>query len=185
MTLPIGNPPPPAERRRMVTVGLARALVIVTGLTVGYYLTPLDVMTAVPLWLSLTAGVLTLVAVTASQVRAIIRAPHPAARAVLAVAIIVPLFVLLFAAAYFLLSQADASNFNQQSLNRTDTLYFTMTVFATVGFGDITAVSQTARVVVTIQMILDLIVLGALIRVLLGAVHLGRQRPDHRANEPS
>ena len=36
-----------------------------------------------------------------------------------------------------------------------DSLYFSVTVFATVGFGDISAVSDAARVVVTIRMITD------------------------------
>ena len=60
-------------------------------------------------------------------------------------------------------------------LTRTDSLYFTVTVFATVGFGDITATSQTGRLLVTAQMILDLIVLGLGIRVFLGAVQRGQQ----------
>jgi len=34
-------------------------------------------------------------------------------------------------------------------LSHTDGLYFTVTVFSTVGFGDITAKTETARLVVT------------------------------------
>ena len=55
-------------------------------------------------------------------------------------------------------------------------MYFTVTVFSTVGFGDITAVSQPARLLVTSQMILDLVVLGLGIRVLVGAVEVGRKQ---------
>ena len=51
-----------------------------------------------------------------------------------------------------------------------------MTVFATVGFGDITAKSQTARAVLIVQMLADLALLGAGARVLLGAVRRGQQR---------
>src|SRR5208282_4777456 len=64
-------------------------------------------------------------------------------------------------------------------LTRTDSLYFTVTTFSTVGFGDITATSQAARLVVTVQMILDLLVLGLGIRVFIGAVQLAREEhPD-------
>lgn len=65
-------------------------------------------------------------------------------------------------------------------MTRTDALYFTVTVFTTVGFGDITATSQLTRRLVTIQMILDLLIVGLGIRVLLSAVERGRQRqgPD-------
>ena len=51
-----------------------------------------------------------------------------------------------------------------------------MTVFTTVGFGDITAKSETARVVLIVQMLADLALLGAGARVLLGAVRRGQQR---------
>ena len=68
---------------------------------------------------------------------------------------IVPLYLLLFASTYFLMERASAANFTQP-LTRTDALYFSVTVFTTVGFGDITAKSETARVVLIIQMLADL-----------------------------
>ena len=73
-------------------------------------------------------------------------------------------------------AQANPGNFNVDSLTRTDSLYFTVTVFATVGFGDITATSQVARVAVIVQMLLDLLVLGLVVKVFLGAVEKGRGR---------
>jgi len=117
-----------------------------------------------------------LAAVASHQVKAVTRSRHPALKATEALAATAPLFLLLFAAAYFLLAQADASNVNVETLNRTDSLYFTVTVFATVGFGDITAASETARVLVTGQMILDLIVLGLGVRAFVGAVEVGLQK---------
>ena len=59
---------------------------------------------------------------------------------------------------------------------RTDALYFTVTVFSTVGFGDIVAVSQPARLVVTVQMLLDLLALGLVVRAFVGAVQFARQQ---------
>jgi voltage-gated potassium channel len=76
------------------------------------------------------------------------------------------------------MAQTDAGSFDEEALTRTDALYFTVTVFATVGFGDITPASQAARLVGSTQMILDLIVLGLGIRVFLSAVEIGRQRTD-------
>jgi voltage-gated potassium channel len=100
---------------------------------------------------------------------------YPALRAVEALAAAVPLFLLLFASAYYTMAGTNPANFSAHSLTRTDALYFTVTVFSTVGFGDITAVSQSARLVVTAQMLLDLLVLGLGIRVFVGAVQLARQ----------
>jgi hypothetical protein len=79
------------------------------------------------------------------------------------------------------MAKADDGNFNVHTLTRTDSLYFTVTVFATVGFGDINATSQAARVLVTVQMVLDLIVLGLGIRVFTSAVQSGRQRTNNQS----
>jgi voltage-gated potassium channel len=173
----------PTERRGLILLGLARAFGVTIVLVVLYYVAPLHLMTSVPAWTSLTLALLVLTAVAAYQVRAILRSHRPAIRGIEAVAVTVPLFLILFAAAYFLVSQADSANFSQSPLTRTDTLYFTVTTFATVGFGDIAATSQLARALVTVQMILDLIVLGAVIRVFIGAVQLARQKPTAAASD--
>jgi voltage-gated potassium channel len=55
-------------------------------------------------------------------------------------------------------------------------------VFTTVGFGDITAKSEGARLLVTGQMITDLIILGIGAKVILGAVTRGRQRQPGNTN---
>jgi voltage-gated potassium channel len=47
-----------------------------------------------------------------------------------------------------------------------DALYFTVTVLTSVGFGDIHAVGQTARVVVTIQMVFDVLFVAAAVTAL-------------------
>jgi hypothetical protein len=88
-----------------------------------------------------------------------------------------PLFLLLFAASYYILSADDAATFTE-ALSRSDALYLTVTIFATVGFGDISAQSETARLFVTVQMLLDLVILGLGLQVLLGAVKRGKANPD-------
>ena len=84
------------------------------------------------------------------------------------------LFLLLFASAYFILSLQDRSTFTEP-LSRSDALYFTITIFATVGFGDISAATEMTRLVVAGQMLLDLVVLGLGIQVILGAVQRGKE----------
>jgi hypothetical protein len=79
------------------------------------------------------------------------------------------------------MSQAQPASFSE-AMERTDALYFTVTVFATVGFGDISPVSDAARIVVTIQMIADLLLLGIVLRALLNAIDRGRAR--QRADPP-
>ena len=70
------------------------------------------------------------------------------------------------------MSYANPGAFTEP-MDRTDAIYFTVTVFATVGFGDIAPVTTSARVVVTLQMVGDLLVLGVLLQAIVGAVKLG------------
>ena len=146
MSAPDG--PKRAQRRRVI-FGLLRAVGIAAILIALYYIAPLDLLTRIPPLVAMVLGLLILAVMTAYQVWAILRAAHPAVRAIEALATTVPLFLLLFAASYFLMSHGSPSNFNVPALTRTDTLYFTVTVFATVGFGDISPASQAARLVVT------------------------------------
>jgi hypothetical protein len=155
--------------------GLLRALGSTAVLIAAYYLAPLDQLTRISLFVCMIIGLLILAAMIAYQVSAILRATFPGVRAIEALATTVPLFLLLFSAAYFLMSQTSGANFNVHTLTRTDSLYFTVTVFATVGFGDISPASQAARIVVTTQMILNLIVLGLGVRLITGAVQRARQ----------
>jgi voltage-gated potassium channel len=168
--------------RRPITLGLLRALVTTTVLLALYYVSPLDQLVDVPLPVSLIVLLLVLLVVTILQVRAITQAAYPGVRAVEALATTVPLFLLLFAATYFLMAQDDPANFSAEPLTRTDTLYMTITIFSTVGFGDISAASQSARLVASLQMLLDLLVLGLGIRVFTSAVQRGR---EHKAPDPS
>jgi hypothetical protein len=144
-------------------------------LVVIYYLLPLDHTVR---WAAITMLVIGLAALTALiifQVRCIIASPFPGLRAMEALATSVPFFLVLFAGTYVLMAAISASSFSQP-MTRTNALYFTVTVFATVGFGDITAKTEAARLVVTGQMLIDLIILGVGARVILGAVRRGRDR---------
>ena len=129
-------------------------------------------------------GLAGLVLLVAFQVRSIIRAKYPALRAVGALATSVPLFLLLFAGTYFVMGGISEANFNEP-LTRTDALYFTVTVFATVGFGDIVATTQGARVVVMGQMVAGIVTIGLGARVIVDAVKRGQQRqPGSESDAP-
>lgn len=170
------GPPSAAQTpRRVVVWGLVRALLSITVLVALYYAGPLDRLRTIPLGVSLTAAVAILIGIGAWQIRAITTSPHPRLRGIESLSITVPLYILLFAAAYYAMAGQDPSAFDVSGLTRTDTLYFTVTVFSSVGFGDISAVSQTARILVTVQMILNLLVLGAGIRVFVSASRRRRE----------
>ena len=159
-------------------VGSAAALVAI------YYLLPLDNSSTGVAVTILVIGLVVFIGLVAFQVRSIIRSPFPGLRAVEHLAISVPLFVLLFASTYVVMSTMSASNFGGH-LTHTDGLYFTVTVLSTVGFGDITAKTQLARLVVTGQMIADLIILAVALKIIVGAVSRGRQPGNASSGQPS
>jgi hypothetical protein len=164
----------PEQHRRMIIFGLLRAFGISAVVIILYFKAPLDRMNHTPLWMTLTVDLLALGVLTVYQMRAILKSAHPAVRAIEALATTAPLFLILFAASYFLMAQDNVGNFNVGALTRTDALYFTITVFATVGFGDIVGTSQSARALITVQMILNLILIGLVVRLFVGAVQKAR-----------
>ena len=109
------------------------------------------------------------------QVPAIVRARHPILRAVEAVAVVIPLYLFIFARVYLANSLHDESAFTRP-LDTTSALYFTVTVFATVGFGDIVANTNSMRLLVTLQMLLNLVVFGLVFRLLISAARRGVAR---------
>jgi hypothetical protein len=164
----------------MIARTVLRIVASIAVVVTLYYLLPFDrsstsvVVTMLVIWLVVFIGLV------AFQVRSVISSPFPGLRATEALAISVPLFLALFASTYFVMARLSGGSFGAP-LTRTDSLYFTVTVFSTVGFGDITAKTEAARLVVTGQMIADLVILGLAIKVIVGAVRRGRQRQPQGA----
>jgi voltage-gated potassium channel len=153
------------RRRRLVVIRavVSIAFVWAASLTV-YYLAPVGRAGEVREVLWLVVGLLLVGVVVFRRTRRILAGDFPGLRAVEGLAVIFPLFLLVFAALYLALSRATPSSFSQE-LDHTRALYFAITVFSTVGFGDITPTSNTARIVVSIQMLLDLVVIGLVVRL--------------------
>jgi voltage-gated potassium channel len=167
--------------RGLFVIGMTlRAVAVATVVMSWYFLAPLnrswDTATAVALGI----GLLLIAAAACWQIWAIVHSPYPRLRAMGALMSSFPLLILLFATSFFLMGEGDPGAFSER-LTRIDSLYLTMTVFSTVGFGDITPVSETARVLVMVQMLADLIYVGLLVRALVEAARLGAER---RAAEP-
>jgi voltage-gated potassium channel len=155
-----------------------RATATTTALLALYYLLPLNHDATWAVVVTLVIGLAVLVALVVLQVRAILASEFPGIRAVEALASSIPLFLLLYAASYFVLERFSPGSFSEP-LTRSDSLYFTVTVFSTVGFGDITPKTELARLLVTGQMIADVIILGLAIKVIVGAVRSRRSgTPD-------
>ncbi len=124
----------PRQRRRLVAAVVLRTIVTVAVVVLVYYLVPMDrPMTATTI-AELVVGGLVVCVIIGFQIWRIIRSDYPAIQAVEALAFTLPLYVFLFATVYYLMDHANVATFGTP-LSRTDTMYFSTTVFTTVGFG--------------------------------------------------
>ncbi len=162
------------ERSHMVKT-VARAVVSAVLLVGLYYLFPIEHRAHQSVALRLTAVLVIFAVVLGVEVRQIAKHHHPMLRAGVAMATIIPLFLVSFAWIYLTMSASSPAAFGAQ-LNRTGALYFTVTVFSTVGFGDITPKTDPARIVAMVQMLSDLAVLAIVVRLVLGAATRGMAR---------
>src|SRR6478736_4618627 len=125
--------------RRAFGIGLLRAAFSTLVVLVAYFVLPLDGLSDVSVFVLLPVALVAFAGGIAFEVRGILAAERPAVRAIEALARVVPIFLVLFASTYYVMATAEPSWYSEH-LSRLDALYFAVTIFATVGFGDITAV---------------------------------------------
>jgi voltage-gated potassium channel len=167
------------HRRELLSTIIRCTLVtIVAGLV--YSVIPIGGVEQAKVLLELVLAVVLFFAVIAFQVRAIVNSDRPQLRAVEVLATVLVSLVVIFAYVYVSLSASTPATFSEH-LDRPDGVYFTITVLATVGFGDITPVSTAARMVVTAQMLLNLVVIGLVVRLVLVAAKRGVARRSSAA----
>ena len=134
------------ERRRLLFATIAKSTLVSVAMLGVYFVLPFDGILSTKSLMILVLGIAALGWVLVYQVKAIMRDEHPNLRATQAFGIAIPLLVVVFASAYLVMSQVNETNFSTP-LSRVSALYFTITVLATVGFGDIVPKSDYARMV--------------------------------------
>jgi voltage-gated potassium channel len=169
-----------AASRRAILATMLRSAASICLTLVAYYAAPLDRPLDRGTGLLFGAALLLFAVLVVVQVRGILRSQRPRLRAIRALAVGVPLLIVVFAATYCTVSAQQPGAFSEP-LGRTDGLYFTVTVFATVGFGDISPVTELARVLVTAQMIAGLLTVGVIAKIVFGAVQVAETRQTQRS----
>lgn len=147
--------------------GLVRIVVLAVLLAVVYTLIPVQTERW---WLGLLIGLVALLAITPFTVRraaAIATSERPVLAAAEAIVFVVAMLVFGFSSVYLAINRGDGEFVGLST--KIDAVYFTATTLATVGYGDIHAAGQAARLAVTAQMVLDLSLLAIAVRLLVRA----------------
>lgn len=125
-----------------------------------YFLTPVGGGEPFGVLIGVLAAVLSVavvVVVIVSEVRRAHRRLQP-----IHLLIALELILVGFALGYFMLAVSQPDQFNGLH-TRLDALYFSLTTMSTVGYGDINAAGQTARLVVAVQLAFNLVFVAALV----------------------
>jgi Ion channel len=160
----VGTEQPDGIERKEMLRAILTALGAATALLAIYYLAPLQ-ESHESAFVMVAIGIVIISLVLAHEIRAILRHDKPLSRALVSLAIVIPLFIVVFAWIYLTMSREDPAAFGAP-LSRTAALYFTVTVLSTVGFGDIRPTTDPARIVVTTQMVADTILLVVAVRLI-------------------
>ena len=163
------------QPRRLVLMAIVRVVVLTVFVMAAYFAVPVG-QDADGLGVTvLVIGAVGFIGALVYQVRQILDSPAPQLRAAEALATTAVMVIVVFAFTYACMSVTDAASFSEP-ITKVNGLYFTVTVLATVGFGDIAARTDAARLVVTGQMLLDLLIVGVVVKVLIGASRIGVER---------
>jgi voltage-gated potassium channel len=149
----------------------ARCVAVAVVAIVAYVLLPLR-GDRIALGLAV-GGVLLVLAVPVliGVVRRVNRSSRPVIDAMFFLIALGTLAILVPAAAYVAIQDISPGSFEGLQ-TKVDGVYFTVTTIATVGYGDIHAVSQSARMLVTAHILLSIVVLGSMFRLVTRVVGL-------------
>ena len=160
--------------RSLLTRAVATALLIAAA-TVVYFQIPVPGRMNPSSWaIMFSGGVVVLGLLIVLSIRRLLQAGEQAR--IRALLLLLTVTVLFFSWADD--SVAALPNQFAQLTTKTDALYFTISTLATVGFGDVHPVGQLARAAVTLQIVFNLIFLGAAVSMISGFF---RRRAQSRA----
>ncbi|HUA02723.1 MAG TPA: potassium channel family protein [Solirubrobacteraceae bacterium] len=163
------------QQRRVIGRTAFRILVSVVLLFALYGTLPIADRTSIGTLIELLVGLIIFGAVLGWQVLKIMGAEHPELRAAEALAVAVPIVLIVFAFTYLSLSHAHPGSFSEP-LDHIRSVYFVITVISTVGFGDITPKTHAAMILVSFQIMLDLVLLVGIVRAVFFAAQVGVRR---------
>ena len=145
-------------RRRAILRGIARTVLLLAGFTAVFLLVPwkaLELGDTVLITVVFLTGLAGAAALIVWQVIAYRDAKMSGGARLQGLLVALYVAVLFFALSYYLLAISNPEAIAGVE-TRLDALYFSLTIVSTVGFGDVHAINQAARAVVSLQLVFDL-----------------------------
>jgi len=102
------------------------------------------------------------------QIRRIATSNHPQATWFEALIVLGTLFLAIFAHIYRVLGGADGGSFTEP-MDMLNSYYYSLTVLSTLGLGDITPVTQNAKIFTMAQILCDIVLISLVLKVLSSA----------------
>jgi voltage-gated potassium channel len=148
------------------------SVLLIAAATLGYYVVPVPGRMRDGAWaVMFSCGVIVLGILILLALQRLLRAGEQAR--IRGLVLLLTLTVLFFSWADASVAVLPGQFYDLHT--KTDALYFNISTLATVGFGDVHASGQLARSAVTLQIVFNLVFLGAAITVISGFVQ-GRAR---------
>ena len=158
-------PAVPRMSRSEIAGAILRPLLVIGATLAVYAIVPIRDSTAAAVAIFALLSLVVVGIVFMHRLGQIPRSRYPVVSAVESLILVFGMFLSLFAFTYVSMSADSAAAFSEP-LDKVAGVYFSVTVLATVGFGDIAPMSAEARVLVTVQMILDLVLIGVAVKLL-------------------
>lgn len=142
----------------------------VLGMLLAFYTVPVNTQaSAERAAISVALTVLGITVLAWTIVTQLRRQLHRRSEDVHTLVLLLVLVAIVFALGFYILEEHYPGQL-QGLATRTDALYFTMSTLTTVGYGDVHATGQIARVLVILQLIFNAVFVGALVSTVVGII---------------
>lgn len=160
------------ERNRIVRQSVVRTTIGTGLMFLAYWVTPFDNQYGVHPFVVMLLLLLLFTLFIYFSVRRVLYDDYPQLKAIQVAILSVTFYLYGFAALYLGMSVNEPSHFTEP-LSHVGAFYFTVVVASTVGFGDITPNDDIARIIVTVQMLVNIALIGVGVRAILA---IGKKR---------
>lgn len=177
---PMTDQPRRSHRVRNLSAGVVCALLFFYGVPLRWDTSSDDLASQLLALAGFLVGVGGLIWLIARRIRHYLREPEGMGARIDGILLLVFVAVVFFAQFYYRLEIHDPAEF-AGLVTRTDALYYTVVTLGTVGYGDVHATGQIARIATMAQIAFDLVIIGTLLTIFTSALSRRLERAADRA----